>query len=55
MVPLGEGEVDNAPIIRKLAERGFAGCLAIECGGLGTDKEDARRSVAFVKNVLDGK
>lgn len=54
MVPLGEGKVDNAPIIRKLAARGFDGCLAIECGGLGTDEEDARKSVAFVQGVLGG-
>ena len=52
MVPLGEGEVDNAPTIRKLVERGYTGCLAIECGGGGTDKEDARKSVDFVKRVL---
>lgn len=52
MVPLGEGEVDNAPIIRKLAAQGFEGCLAIECGGLGSDEEDARKSVAFVQDVL---
>ncbi|MBT3375283.1 MAG: sugar phosphate isomerase/epimerase [Lentisphaerae bacterium] len=51
MVPLGEGEVDNAPIIRKLAASGFGGCLAIECGGLGTDEDDARKSVEFVQNV----
>lgn len=53
MVPLGEGEVDNAPIIRQLVAQGFEGCLAIECGGQGTDEEDARTSVAFVKNVME--
>ncbi|MEW6360402.1 MAG: sugar phosphate isomerase/epimerase [Planctomycetota bacterium] len=52
MVPLGEGEVDNAPTIRKLMERGYTGSLAIECGGRGTDKEDARKSVEFVKGIL---
>ena len=52
MVPLGEGEVDNTHIIRELAARGFEGCLAVECGGRGTDEEDARTSVAFVKGVL---
>ncbi|NOZ19987.1 MAG: sugar phosphate isomerase/epimerase [Planctomycetes bacterium] len=52
MVPLGEGEVDNAPTIRKLMERGYTGSLAIECGGRGTDKEDAAKSVEFVKGVL---
>jgi sugar phosphate isomerase/epimerase len=52
MVPLGEGEVDNAIIIHKLVERGYTGCLAIECGGRGTDLEDARRSAEFVKNTL---
>jgi len=52
MVPLGEGEVDNAPIIRKLVAGGFDGCLAIECGGLGTDEDDARKSVAFVQDVF---
>ncbi len=54
MMPLGEGEVDNAPIIRKLAARGYAGCLAIECGGRGCDEEDARKSVAFVRRALAG-
>ena len=53
MVPLGEGEVDNVPVIKQLAARGFDGCLAIECGGQGTDEEDARRSVFFVKDVLE--
>ncbi len=53
MVPLGEGEVDNGPTIRKLAARGYSGCMAIECGGRGTDLEDAAASVAFVKRVLD--
>lgn len=52
MMPLGEGEVDNAPIIRKLVERGYSGCIAIECGGRGMDLEDARKSVDFVKRVL---
>ncbi|NOZ21905.1 MAG: sugar phosphate isomerase/epimerase, partial [Planctomycetes bacterium] len=52
MVPLGEGEVDNAPTIRKLMARGYTGSLAIECGGRGTDKDDARKSVEFVKGVL---
>lgn len=52
MMPLGEGEVDNAPTIRKLVERGYSGCIAIECGGQGTDMEDARKSVEFVKRVL---
>jgi len=52
MVPLGQGEVDNAPVIEQLAKRGYPGCLAIECGGCGPDKEDARKSAEFVKNVL---
>ncbi len=52
MVPLGEGEVDNAPIIRSLMARGWAGCLAIECGGRGTDREDAQKSIAFARRVL---
>ena len=52
MVPLGEGEVDNAPTIRKLIKRGYTGCIAIECGGQGADLEDARKSVEFVKDVL---
>ena len=52
MVPLGEGEVDNTPTIRKLVQRGYAGCTAIECGGGDTDLEDARKSVEFVKRVL---
>ena len=52
MVPLGEGEVDNVPVIRQLVAQGFDGCLAIECGSRGTDEEDARRSVAFVKDAL---
>ena len=52
MVPLGEGEVDNAPTIRKLIKRGYTGCIAIECGGQGADLEDARKSVEFVKGVL---
>ena len=30
--------------IRKLRERGYAGCLAIECGGRGTDRAGDRRS-----------
>jgi sugar phosphate isomerase/epimerase len=54
MVPLGEGEVDNAPTIRKLLARGYDGCLAIECGGQGCDREDAAASVAFVRRVLAG-
>ncbi len=54
MVPLGEGEVDNGPTIRKLVARGYDGCISIECGGVGTDKEDAAKSVAFVKGVLAG-
>jgi sugar phosphate isomerase/epimerase len=54
MVPLGEGEVDNAPTIHKLVARGYDGCLAIECGGRGTDREDAAASVAFVERVLAG-
>lgn len=54
MVPLGEGEVDNAPTIRKLVARGYTGCLAIECGGRGQDREDAAASVAFVRRVLAG-
>ena len=53
MMPLGEGDVDNAPTIRKLAERGYEGCLSIECGGLGSDLEDARKSVEFVQQVLN--
>ena len=52
MVPLGEGEVDNAPVIKKLAERGYPGCLSIECGGVNSDREDARRSAEYVKRVL---
>ena len=52
MVPLGEGEVDNAPTIRKLMDLGYTGTLAIECGGRGTDKEDAAKSVEFAKGVL---
>ena len=52
MVPLGEGLVDNRPVIKKLVERGYAGCLSIECGGRGTDKEDARRSADFVKHAM---
>ena len=52
MVPLGEGDVDNAPTIRKLAARGYSGCLAIECGGRGSDREDAVASVAFAKRIL---
>jgi len=52
MMPLGEGEVDNAPTIRKLCRRGYGGSLAIECGGRDTDREDARKSVEFVKGVL---
>ncbi|MCK5802633.1 MAG: sugar phosphate isomerase/epimerase [Lentisphaeria bacterium] len=53
MMPLGEGEVDNAPSIRKLMARGYTGCLAIECGGRGSDEEDAAKSVAFARRVLD--
>ena len=52
MVPLGEGEVDNAPTIRKLAARGYTGCMAIESGGRGTDIEDALACVAFAKRAL---
>jgi len=52
MVPLGDGEVDNAPTIRKLVERGYSGCIAIECGGQGADLEDAQKSVEFVRDVL---
>jgi L-ribulose-5-phosphate 3-epimerase len=52
MVALGEGEVDNAPTIRKLIERGYTGCIAIECGGQGADPDDAQKSVEFVKGVL---
>jgi sugar phosphate isomerase/epimerase len=52
MVPLGEGEVDNGPTLRKLAARGYTGCAAIECGGRGRDREDAAQSVAFAKGVL---
>lgn len=52
MVPLGEGEVDNAPIIRKLRDRGYSGSIAIECGGRDADLDDARKSVEFVKRVL---
>ena len=52
MVPLGEGEVDNAPTIRALRARGYTGCLAIECGCRGSDDEDAAKSVAFVRRVL---
>jgi len=53
MVPLGEGVVDNGPIIRKLVEREYPGCMSIECGGRGRDEEDARRSVEFVKGILN--
>lgn len=52
MVPLGKGEVDNAPIIQKLAQRGYTGCLAIECGGRGDDEEDARKSAEFARASL---
>jgi len=52
MVPLGEGEVDNAPVIKKLVERGYPGCLSIECGGVNSDREDARSSAAYVERVL---
>jgi len=54
MVPLGEGEVDNGVIIQKLMDLGYGGCLAIECGGRGTDLEDARKSVEFVKRRVNG-
>ena len=52
MVPLGAGEVDNVTTIRKLVERRFAGCIAIESGGRGADLDDARQSVDAVKHLL---
>jgi len=52
MVPLGEGIVDNTYVMQELAKRGYEGNLSIECGGLGSDLEDARKSAEWAKRVL---
>jgi inosose dehydratase len=52
--PLDEGDLDNAEVIRALAETNYSGWIAAELDAWPDPKGGAARSLAFMKRNIAG-
>ena len=52
--PLDEGDLDNAAVIKSLADTNYGGWIAAELDAWRDPKDGAVRSLAFMKRTIAG-
>jgi len=52
--PLDEGDLDNAAVIKSLADTNYGGWIAAELDAWPDPKDGAVRSLAFMKRTIAG-